>query len=311
MELTREQVQTIVERALPDARLRDVAAPQDRRYRLALADGERMCVQLFESKDAARTAAAALRLLRAEVDLPIPQLRASDPDGEMVGQPYLLLGDLAGEPLVQAIPRIDEEQLYALGRRLGEALYRVHRLACERYGALEGDDPLAAEHERDYALARLDRDLGDCAEQGLIEGHVAGALRDWFAREFSPPGRQAALICAGASPQTLLVAQRDGRWRISGLLGWERALGWCPAWEHVAFFDAADDPRLFSLRVGYGNAYDDQTQRAYEQVREHALTPYRILLNVQRMTEAHARGALAECARLREVLHVLIQSLER
>jgi phosphotransferase family enzyme len=307
MSLTHQQLEAVIARALPGERLAEARQLAADHYALALPGGDRLALQIYESTAEAATAAAALRRLRAEVDLPIPQLRASDPQGETIGQPYLLLSELAGEPLEHALTRIDEEPLYTLGRRLGETLCRIHRLACERYGALEGDDPAAASDERSYVMARLERELTQCGELGLLDRHTAGEVRDWFAHEFKPAGRQAALVCGGVSPRTILVCQSESRWRIGGLLGWERALGWSPAWEHVTFFDAADGPRYFSLRVGYGNAYDECTPRTYEQVREHALLPYRALLALLRMREASARGDHAECARRRELLKGLLR----
>src|SRR5690242_17464047 len=132
MTLTKPQLETIVNRALPGEQLREWRALPDERYALALDGGERLNVQQYDTTEQAATAAAALDLLRGEVDLPIPQLRANDSAGNTIGVPYLLLSDLAGEPLEQALPRIGDEQLYKLGRRLGEVLCRVHRLSCER-----------------------------------------------------------------------------------------------------------------------------------------------------------------------------------
>jgi aminoglycoside phosphotransferase (APT) family kinase protein len=307
MSLTDEQLQLIVERALPATRLREASALADDRYQLVLVGGERLNVQTCASQAAALALATALRQLLAEVDLPIPQLRDSDPTGAVVGQPYVLFGELAGEPLEQALPRIGDEQLYALGRRLGEVLYRVHRLVCERYGALAGEDASAADNERDYVLARLAQELADCDEHELLDQQTRDELHDWFTSDFKPVSRQAALICAGLTPRTLLVRQREGRWALSGVLGWEQALGWSPAWDHVTFLDATDAPQFFSLRVGYGNGYDEHTGRAYEQVREHALAPYRLLLALRRLLLAHADGAIAECERRRGVVYALMR----
>ena len=88
-------------------------------------------------------------------------------------------------------------------------------------------------------------------------------------------------------------------WWISGLTSWEHALGWSPAWDHATLFDTTHDPWFFGLRVGYGNAYDEHTQRTYEQVREHALAPYRALLALRRMHETAARGDTAASRRTR------------
>jgi aminoglycoside phosphotransferase (APT) family kinase protein len=308
MDLTRQQLEAIVDRAFPGVRLAESRALATGRYALALPDGERLAVWVYATSAAVERATAALRLLRAEVDLPIPQLRASDPQGQTVGQPYVLLSELTGEPLERALPRIDEEQLYSIGRRLGEVLCRVHRLACERYGALAGDDAATTGDEYRYGQARLEHELAQCRDLGILDRRSIAELRAWFKQEFTPVGRQPALICGGITPATILVRQSEGRWWVSGLLGWEHALGWSPAWEHVTFFEAADGPRYFGLRVGYGNGYDEQTTRAYEQVREHAIAPYRALLVLQRMREAFAEGDIALGERRRELLKGLLRA---
>jgi phosphotransferase family enzyme len=309
MSLTNQQLEAIIAHALPGDRLREWRALPDGRYVISVASGERLNVQVYGSPAEAATAAAALRLLRAEVDLPIPQLRGNDGTAEATGVPYLLLGELSGEPLEQALPRIGDEQLYKLGRRLGETLCRIHRLVCERYGTLSGEE-LDAADERGYVLARLARDVRRCGELGLLDRRTSADITSWFERQFNPIGRQPALTYAGMSPRSMLVRHSQGGWWIGGLLGWGQALGWCPAWDHVTLFDTTDDPRFFSLRVGYGNGYDANTTRTYEQVREHALAPYRILLMLQRMQEAHAQGAIAELERRRGVLRGLMRFLD-
>lgn len=310
MLLTHEQLAAILARALPGERLRDSRALAGGRYTLALEGGERLSVQLYDTPEDAATAAEALRMLGGEVDLPIPPLRASDPAGETVGAPYLLIGEAAGEPLVQVAGRLGDEQLYRVGRRLGETMQRVHRLACPRYGALSKDGPSAADDERDFVLARLERDMRRCGELGLLDRKAGAAIVAWFEREFQPAGRIPALLHGGLSPDRILVRQSEGGWRVSALLGWGMALGWSPPWEHVVFLDAADGAGLFSLRVGYGNAYDEHTQRAYEQVREHALLPYRVLLALRRMLDAATRGDLAEAQRRRGVLRGLMRVID-
>ena len=318
MTLTNQQLEAIVARALPAERLDEANPLPGDRYLLTLAGGERLNVQLYAATDAATAAAMALRLLRAEVDLPIPQLRASDPEGATVGVPYILTSEVTGEPLGQVLSRIADDQFYKLGRQLGETICRVHRLACERYGSLgEGSSSTAStrlaqetDGERDYVLARLEQDLRRCGELGMLDRKAGGEITAWFEHSFQPSGRQPALTHGGLSPQTILARPSKADWRISGLLGWEHALGWSPAWDHVTFLDATDEPRYFGLRVGYGNGYDENTNRAYEQLREHAMAPYRVLLNLRRMQEAYTAGRIAECQQRREVLRGLMRFLD-
>ena len=112
------------------------------------------------------------------------------------------------------------------------------------------------------------------------------------------------------NPRTILVQQAERGWRISGLTGWGLALGWSPAWDHVTLLDSTEEPRYFGLRVGYGNGYDDNATRTYEQVREHALAPYRMLLMLDRMQRAYQRSDIAEIDRRRWMLKGLLRVLE-
>ncbi|GAB4188870.1 MAG: aminoglycoside phosphotransferase family protein [Roseiflexaceae bacterium] len=299
MTLSTEQLAAIVARALPGERLAEWQPLAGARYALALAGGERLQLHLFDSPDSAAAAVAALRLLRGEVDLPVPQLRAADAAGETTGRPYALTAPLAGEPLAALLDRLPEQALYDLGRRLGEVAARIHRLAAGTFGALVPEAGPRASDEHAFVLARLEQDLARCEGLGLLNRQSAEALRGWFANSFQPVERPAALLHGAISPDTVLVRQAEGGWRLGGLVGWEQALGWCPAWEHTAFLEHAAAPRLFGLRVGYGNGYDEQTQRAYEQLREPMMAPYRLLLALRRAAQAHERGDFAASERAR------------
>lgn len=289
------------------ARIRELVSIGGDRWMLALADGQRSVVQRFSSTNALTTAEVALSRLHGEIDLPIPQIRRLDVADAPSETHWALFIGINGDPLAQKLPQIPDESLYQIGMRLGQVVYRIHRVAGGRYGALTGDDPCAADQERQYIQARLEHDLAQAialkalSEEEAVE--VRGALQ-----QFLPPGRQAALLNGGLSPETLLVAQRDGRWTLGGVLGWEHALGWCPAWEHVTFLDACEGARCFSLRVGYGNGYDSETQRAYEQVREPALRPYRLLLALRRTVEYARCGAYDDARRHRTILLRLVPS---
>jgi aminoglycoside phosphotransferase (APT) family kinase protein len=309
LQLTREQLEAVVSRDLPGARLRDAREVTLDRYALALADGERLSLQLFAVQREAAATAAALHLLRAEVDLPIPQIRAADEAGATIGMPYVVTSEVAGEPLARVQPRLSEAHLYDIGVRLGQTIYRVHRLLCEQYGELAGD-PDSTRDEREYALARLRREVEACGDAGLLDRHTADRLLAWFEAEFQPPGRQPALLHGDLSPETVLVRASDEGWRVSALLGWEFALGWAPAYDHVALLDAVYQPPYFGLRVGYGNGYDELATRAYEQVRDLAMMPYRALMALRRMRESRLYGDIPSCNRYRTVLLTSLALLE-
>ncbi|MGQ9549986.1 MAG: phosphotransferase family protein [Roseiflexus sp.] len=296
----------VIEAAL-GSRIRELAPIAGNRWMLALADGRQSVMQRFSSADALTTAEVALSRLRSEIDLPIPQIQRLEVADALSESLLAVFIGINGEPLAQKLPQIPDESLYQIGMRLGQVVYRIHRVAGGRYGALTGDDPCAADEERQYIQARLEHDLAQAIALEALSEEEAVEVRGEL-QQFLPPGRQAALLNSGLSPQTLLVTHRDGRWALGGVLGWEHALGWCPAWEHVTFLEACEGERCFSLRVGYGNGYDSETQRAYEQVREPALRPYRLLLALRRTVEHARRGARDDARRNKTILLRFVRS---
>ncbi|MEM8532094.1 MAG: aminoglycoside phosphotransferase family protein [Chloroflexota bacterium] len=285
MTLSHEQLNTIVARSFPGDWLEDAVEITKGRYAIDTAGGDQFQLYSYDTSDQATAAIAALRQLRSEIDLPIPQLQAADAEGKTVGYPYAILSPVSGEPLTQVVAQLNEEQLYAIGRKLGEITYRIHRLAWPHYGHLKTDNGHLPEDERTYVLSQLDHALTECEQLTIIPMDINQELRVWFESEFQPVGQQAALLHGNLAPTNLLIRQIDGRWSLSGIIGWENAIAWCPAWEHVAFLSAIEDSLFFSLRVGYGNGYDEQTQRTYEQVREPVMIPYRILWLIQRLRQ--------------------------
>ena len=299
MPLSHQQLQTILARALPTDSLRDAKQVSVGRYAMQLASGEKLQVLEYATVELASTAAAALRLLKGEFDLPVPDIRAADAAGETVGTPYVLVSGAEGEPLTEVRKRIPEQQLYAIGQQLGETATRIHRLACSQFGALGAG--VGATNERSYTLARLERGVAAAMATGLLNKVAAAEVREWFEREFQPVMAQPALIHSGLCAETLLVRKIDATWRLACITGWEQALGWVPAWEHATMRELTDPQLDFPLRVGYGNAYDERTKRTYEQVREPLLLPYNLLIQVEVLLSTFTRSeiALAEAARNR------------
>jgi aminoglycoside phosphotransferase (APT) family kinase protein len=302
MALSLEQLETIVTTALPGEQLKQVQPQPDARYTVDLASGEQVDVQAYASPAAAATAAAALQRLRGEIDLPVPTLQASDTGGELIGTPYIVHSAIHGQPLTSALPQIPEGALYELGRALGRAVYGVHRLACEQYGPLLRGEAGPAT-EREYVLGRVDSGLQAARQAALLSDHQANELRMHFDQQFASAGTRAALIVGRLSVERVIVRAGGERWSLAGIAGWEHATGWSPTWDHATLLEYARAPEFFALRVGYGNGYDDETPRTYEQVREAALRPYRELLALEQALDAHHAGDAAE---LRRNLHVLI-----
>ena len=308
MPLTREQLNAVVYEAFPGSGLQEVQQVSVTRYALTLSDGEQLSLHVYNTASEASNAAAALRKLRGEVDLPIPLPYAVETTGTLVGQPYLLTSQVNGDPLGAVLPRMSDEQLYVVGRRLGEIIGRVHHIVVAGYGDLS-DDVARTDDEQEYMRQRVEQHIDICVRLGLLNVQTADEVRQWFANNFMPVSRKPSLLHGNLGLRTILVRATASSWQLSGLIGWEHAVGWSPAWEHTVFLNVTDAPQFFGLRVGYGTAYDEQTRRTYEQVREHMLLPYRMLLALQRMHETLQMGEYAESARYRNALLNRVRAL--
>lgn len=253
--------------------------------------------------------AIALQVLRYELEPAFPELLAHEPGPAG----FTLLSYCQGEPLPALIDQLDEEQRYAIGRRLGELIGRVHAYGVAAYGPLAADQPPQLSRvvrepqamprprlpfqrgeaivpgpggppdQRDlqYLLERLGHGLDlATAEQRLT---VAGAERiaGWVAENLATTGQPPCLTHGDLAPERVLLRRRDRSWTVSGLVGWGMALAWRPAWDHVTMLGAFAESRYFSVRAGYGNAYDATTERNYDQLRDFALLPYRIVLALE------------------------------
>jgi hypothetical protein len=188
---------------------------------------------------------------------------------------------------------MNEDQRYAVGRELGELLARAHAYVARAYGALdpatppdvERDErregaPLGEGDDEDvrYMRARLDAAVGAALASGDLNDDGAALLARWATENLASTGRPAALVHGDLRAERVLVRRRERGWTLAGLTGWGFAQGWRPAWDHVGMAEQLAGDVYFSLRVGYGNAYDATTERRYDQLRDFALAPFRLAL---------------------------------
>lgn len=291
------QLGRIVAHAMPGSRLLGAEPAGERTLLLELREGRRAVLRLGGPADPGagdplRAELAALTALRAEIDLPVPALLAHDLAGE-AGAPYLLTSYLEGMSLLEAVGAMSEDQRYEVGRALGALAARAHGYTAAAYGALDPERPPAVrpeprgdgeqpppdnDEDRRYLLARLDAAVAAAAAAGELDGDGAEQIRAWARENAAPTGRPPALVHGDLRPERVIVRRRERRWGLGGVTGWGFAQAWRPAWDHVAALEQFPGPDYFSLRVGYGNAYDETTERRYDQLRDFALRPFRIVL---------------------------------
>jgi aminoglycoside phosphotransferase (APT) family kinase protein len=296
MNLSDTQLTRMVAHALPFDRLVSADELGERTLLLGLQGGDGAVLRLGAPADAGagdplQAEYTALRALGAEIELPVPQILAHDLDGES-GTPFLLLSYKPGMSLIEAVPAMSEDQRYEIGRALGAAMARVHAYSAGRYGALDlaappvmrpesaAQESLAEPDDEDvrYLLARLDAALVSANAASELDADDAAEIAAWVRANLAGTGRPAALVHGDLRPERILLRRRERRWNLGGVTGWGYAQAWRPAWDHAGVMEQFPGDQYFSLRVGYGNAYDETTERRYDQLRDFALQPYRIVL---------------------------------
>ncbi|MCU0490140.1 MAG: phosphotransferase [Chloroflexaceae bacterium] len=315
MALSDAQLERLVAQEL-GAKLRERQPLGERTQRLTLGDGRRVVLRQSGQSDewAAEPVAAEVRALRAmvnELDQPLPELLACNLDDE----PWALLSCVEGLPLPQVLPELSEAQRYDVGRAIGELMLRVHMYTLPEYGPLPASASLWQLDRREpppppdsaglgkkqkppkrpeptvlpplntadvvYLHRRLDRALDGAMEAGELNEETAAQVRGWVSANSDSTGHRASLVHGDLRPERMLLRQDRRGWRLAGLVGWGYAQAWRPGWDHVLLMDTCAGNDYFSLRVGYGNAYDETNQRAYDQVRPLALLPYRLIFYLE------------------------------
>ncbi|NJN19231.1 MAG: aminoglycoside phosphotransferase family protein [Oscillochloris sp.] len=302
--ISETQVARILAVAQPGARLLAVQPLGERTLMLELQPGKPLVLRLGDTADRwagdpLRSEVIALEALRAEIDLPLPQVIAAD-DGSLAEVPFLLLSYLEGTTLLELHSALDEDSLYAVGGALAELIVRVHGYSVPNYGRLDAvaapqlnaDLPFAGDADVQYLARRIDVALVDALAAGEIDQVGVERIRSWVGGNLAGSGRPACLVHGDLRPERVLLRRRERGWAIAGLTGWGYAQAWRPAWDHAALFEQFAGREYFSLRVGYGNAYDGATERHYDQLREFALQPYRLVLYLE---AGRADLALALC----------------
>lgn len=163
------------------------------------------------------------------------------------GQPsYVVLAHAEGVPLHVAEERLSPAEHAAIGRSLGETLAALHRLELPGPGLLGPGLAIATPFDgfAQAVLAETTRCLARALELGRLDAETAQAATALaLAHEdaLSSLRPNARLVHADCNQKNVLVAQRDGEWRVSALLDWEFAFAGSPLVDFGNFFRYEDE----------------------------------------------------------------------
>jgi Ser/Thr protein kinase RdoA (MazF antagonist) len=159
--------------------------------------------------------------------VPVAQVVAADPD-----RAVLLSAFVPGQPVSEVLTG---ETAAELGRVIGDVLARIGSVSFPAPGFFTGDGLEPAGGEPIGGLvAYVDR----CLREGNAAGHLtAGEQRQL--RRLAARAETRLVVLRGSrrlvhsdfNPKNLLVAQRDGRWRMAAVLDWEFAFSSSPLFD--------------------------------------------------------------------------------
>jgi hygromycin-B 7''-O-kinase len=188
----------------------------------------------------------ALTALTGNPAIPTPQVIA---EGELEGWLYLILEPLPGTPLNQVWEQVEARDREALCETLGGVMAALHAVPTKGMEAIAVDWPAwLAERRAGFAAAQTER--------GATPEWIAAAL-DYLDEMWAEvvQGRP-VLLNADITDEHVLLAQEDGRWRMTGLIDFGDAMLGDALYEFtapLAFIVQADVPLRRALCRGYGH----------------------------------------------------------
>lgn len=207
-----------------------------------------------------RREAAGLDLAHGKLSIETPQIMHT---GEIEGWSYLVMTQLAGLPMRDVWTQIEARNQIEIVSRLGAEMRELH-----------------AAHAAPLSETALDRDWHDFIERQARESvarqRACDANSQWLASlpayiaeriELLPASYHPALLHGDIHPGNVLLAERNGRWQVTGLFDFADSLIGFHEYEFVApgvlmVQGKREMQRAMLLAYGYGETELDLNLRA-------------------------------------------------
>ncbi|WP_327103677.1 non-ribosomal peptide synthetase [Nonomuraea glycinis] len=210
-----------------------------------------------------------------------PDVVRADDSRRDLPQAYLIMTKVAGRPLSQVSAGLDRETVERLYREMGRLLRTVHSVPVPAFGPLDGvpeptnDAYVGGQFE--LKAAHFAEFGGDPALHAALVARLR-ADRHLLARRTTP-----VLLHHDFHERNVMVAERAGRWELTGLIDVENALGGDPLMDlaRTDYFAVRDDPlRRRALYEGYGDLPGDLAERLAFYRLYHALDQWHWLATI-------------------------------
>jgi hygromycin-B 7''-O-kinase len=191
-------------------------------------------------------------LLGSNPRLRVPQLLAQGVLEDQIPWPYIVMAFKPGVPIREVRNRIPLRNRLRIAAELGEIVRELHRVPAASLTSL-AHTPASWQqfvHQRQVEVAEAALWAGILPEPVVAE--IPGFLASALAGAEETP---LALLNGDLTEDHILLEQRDGKWRISGLIDFGDALVGSRDYEWVALWFSALD-RDYEELTAFMTAYD-------------------------------------------------------
>jgi aminoglycoside phosphotransferase (APT) family kinase protein len=225
-------------------------------YGVRLADGRQVVLKIappagsevltYES-NIMTTEVAAMRLVRRNPDIPVPEIYSFDDVRDLCDSAYFFMEKVAGDNLEHAKADMAPEARAAIDRQIGEIIRAVNAFTGTYFG-YEGNTELRAATWREAFVKIVDSVLDDGARKAVVYDFGYDEIR-------VAVRKHAAALDEIAAPCLVHWDAWDPNWfvrdgKVAGIIDFERALWAEPLME--AHFRNFGGPEISDAMRGYG-----------------------------------------------------------
>ncbi|MEU5863235.1 amino acid adenylation domain-containing protein [Nonomuraea sp. NPDC047529] len=212
---------------------------------------------------------------------PVPAVVRADDSKHDLPQAYLIMTKVPGRPLSQVSADLDEETIERLYHDMGRVLRAIHSVELPMFGPLDGPrEPTNLA----YVGGQFELKIAQFAEfGGDPELHTALTERFHADRHLLAGCETPVLLHHDYHERNVMVAEQAGRWRLTGVIDVENALGGDPLMDlaRTDYFAVRDDSlRRRALLAGYGALPQDWARRLAFYRLYHALDQWHWLATI-------------------------------
>jgi hygromycin-B 7''-O-kinase len=193
-------------------------------------------------------------LLGGNAHIPVPSLLAQGVLEDQMRWPYIIIDFKPGAPIREARLHIPQRNLVRIAAELGEMVRELHRTPVTSLQALPHTQASWQQFVR-----RRQTEVADAALwAGILPAPVVAAIPEFLVSALAGVEEPAlALLNGDLTEDHILLEQRGGRWRISGLIDFGDALVGAREYEWIALWFSGLE-RNYDELTAFMLAYDSQ-----------------------------------------------------